>query len=64
MPETVSECGIDHSLFQTCHHYLIFAKISANMSLPPSYSREVWDYENANVKGIQKFISFFNREKV
>ena len=25
-PKIVSECGIDHSLFQTCHHNLIFAK--------------------------------------
>ena len=33
-PEIVSECGTDHPLFQTCHHNLIFAKISANVSLP------------------------------
>ena len=37
--------------------------ISANISLPPSYSREVWDYKNANVKGIQKSTSLFNWEK-
>ena len=30
--EIVSECGIDHSLLQTCYHNLIFAK-----SLPASY---------------------------
>ena len=33
------------------------------MSLPPNYSREVWDYKNANVEGIQKSISLFNQEK-
>ena len=33
-PEIVSECGIDHSFFQTCDHNLIFANISANMSVP------------------------------
>ena len=37
--------------------------ISANVSLPPSYSREVWDCKNANVKGIQKSTSLFNWEK-
>ena len=30
--EIVNECGIDHSLLQTCYHNLIFAK-----SLPASY---------------------------
>ena len=37
--------------------------ISANVSLPPSYSREVWDYKTANVEGIQKSTSLFNWEK-
>ena len=40
-PEIVSECGIDHSFVQTCHHKPIFAKISANMSFPPNYNGEV-----------------------
>ena len=62
-PEIVSECGIDHYFFQTCHHNLIFAKISANVSLSQNYSREVWDYKNANVEGIRKSISLFNWEK-
>ena len=39
--EIISECGIDHSFAPTCHHNLIFTKISANMSLPPSYSKEI-----------------------
>ena len=56
-PETVSECGIDHSLFQTCHHSLIFAKISAKESA----SRNVWDYKSANVEGVQKSISLFEK---
>ena len=37
--------------------------ISANISLPPGYSREVWDYKNANVEEIQKPTSLFNWEK-
>ena len=52
-----------HHAVITCHHNLIFAKVSANVSLPPNYSREVWDYKNANVEGIQKSISLFNQEK-
>ena len=62
-PEFVLEYGIDHSLFQTCHHNIIFAKISAKFALPPDYEREVWDYKKANIDGIQKSISLFNWER-
>ena len=62
-PELISEYGIDHSLFQTCHHNLIFGKINAKIPVPPAYSREVWDYKNANAEGIQKSISRFNWKK-
>ena len=54
-PEIVSECQIDHSLFQTGHFNFIFAKISANISLPPSYSKKVQDQNNVTVEGIQTF---------
>ena len=33
-PELISEYGIDHSLFQTCHHNLIFGKINAKIPVP------------------------------
>ena len=33
------------------------------MPFSPSYSREDWDYKNANVEGIQNSISLFNWEK-
>ena len=59
----VNECGINHSLFQKCHHNLTFAKVSANVSLHPNYSKEFCDYKNTNVEGIQKSISLFNWEK-
>ena len=60
-PELVSEYGIGHSLFQTCHHKLIFGKIKAKIPVSPACSREVWDYKNA--KDIQKCISLFNWKK-
>ena len=62
-PEFVLEYGIDHSLFQTCHHNIIFAKTSAKFALPPDYDREVWDYKKANIDGMQKSISLFNWER-
>ena len=54
-PEIVNECRISHSLFQTCH---------ANMLFPLSYSTEGRHYKIANVEGIKKSISLFNRENV
>ena len=33
-PELISEYGIDHSLFQTCHHNLIFGKINTKIPVP------------------------------
>ena len=61
-PEFVTEYGIDYSLFHTCHHNIIFAKISSKISLPPDYEGEVWDYKKANIDSIQKSISLFNWE--
>ena len=37
-PELISEYGIDHSLFQTYHHNLIFGKINAKIPVPPAYT--------------------------
>ena len=49
--------------FQTCHRNLIFGKINAKIHVPRAYSREVWDYKNANAEGIQQSISRFNWKK-
>ena len=62
-PELISEYGIGHSLFQTCHHKLIFGKINAKVPVSPTCSREVWDYKNVNAEGIQKCIFLFNWKK-
>ena len=61
--ELISEYGIDHSLFQTCHHNLISGKFNPKIPVPLAYSREVWDYKNANAEGIQQSISRFNWKK-
>ena len=62
-PEFVTEYGIDYSLFHTCHHHIIFAKISSKIFLPPDYEGEVWDYKKANIDSIEKSISLFNWER-
>ena len=62
-PELISEYVIDDSLFQTCHHNLIFGNINVKIPVPPAYSREFWNYRNGNAEGIQQSISRFNWKK-
>ena len=46
--------GVDPTLYKTCHHNLIFGKISSNTPLNPPFYRDIWDYKRANVEMIQK----------
>ena len=58
--DMVSDCEIDRFLIQTCH---LFLQRSMLKLCSPSYSREVWDYKYANVKGIKNSISLFSWKK-
>ena len=48
----IRETGAELSIFEKCHHNLIYGIIDFKAPLPPSYLREVWDYKNANVNHI------------
>ena len=56
----ISNHGVDVSIFDKCHHNIIFGKIDILVPLPPIFVREVWDYSKANVEHIKKAISNFN----
>ena len=56
----ISNHGVDVSIFDKCHHNIIFGKIDISVSLPPIFVREVWHYRKANVEHIKKAISNFN----
>ena len=49
----ISNCSVDFSIVERCHHNIIFGKI--NIPLPPSYVCETWDYSSANSKNIAKY---------
>ena len=51
----VKDSGVELSLFDKCHHNIIFGKVNLKIPLP-AYTREVWSYEKANVEGIQRSI--------
>ena len=59
----LSNYSVDLSLFEKCHHNIIFGKINIRVLLPPSYVCEVWDYSSANAKNIQKAVLNFDWEK-
>ena len=56
----VTDNGVDPTLYKTCHHNLIFGKISSNIPLHPPFYRDIWDYKRANVEMIQKAITDYN----
>ena len=59
----ISKYGVDASLFDKCHHNVIYGKINIRVPLPPVIIREVWNYSKADVQNIQKAILGFNWRK-
>ena len=59
----ISKHGVDVTIFDKCHHNIIYGKINIRVPLPPTYVREVWDYRKTNVENIKKAISNFNWNK-
>ena len=56
----VVESGTHPSLYNTCHHQIIYAKISFMINLPPPYEREIWHYNRAQVELIKRSIMNFD----
>ena len=61
---TVSNYGVDVSIFDKCHHNIFFGKVKIRVPFPPVYIHEVWNYSQANVENIKYAISNFNWSKV
>ena len=56
-PSFSSASGVELSLYEKCHHTLIYGKINFIVPLPQPYIREVWYYKNAKVENIQQSVS-------
>ena len=50
----ISKYGVDASIFDKCHHNIIYGKIDIHVPLPPKYVREIWDHSKADVQNIKK----------
>ena len=62
-PNLVFESGIHPTLYNKCHHQIIYAKLSLKIYFPPSYRREVWHYNRAQGDLIQKSIALFDWDR-
>ena len=60
---TISNYGVDVSIFDKCCHNIIFGKSYISAPLPPVYIHKVWNYSQANVENIKYVISNFNWSK-
>ena len=59
----ITNYGVDVSIFDKCHHNIIYGNINTRVPLPPTYVQEVWDYKKANIENIKKAISNFDWNK-
>ena len=59
----ISNYGADLSIFEKCHHDIIFGKINFRIPLPSCNVREVWDHRKTNVERMQKAIQPFDLVK-
>ena len=59
----ISKYGVDASLFDKCHHIVIYSKINIRVHFPPVFIRVILNYSKADVQNIQKAILDFNWEK-
>ena len=59
-PNLVINSGVNPSLYQNCHHQIIFAQINLKVYYLPPYKRLVWDYKKANIDAIILALKSFN----
>ena len=62
-PNLVLNCGVHPSLYQRCHHEIVYAIIDLKVDFPPPYERIVWDYSKAKKELINQCISQFDWDR-
>ena len=54
---------LNHQFMKNVLITFIYGTLNFNITVPPPYYREVWDYKRANAGNIQKAISIFDWQK-
>ena len=62
-PNLVMSSGINSSLYQNCHHQIIFSKFNLKVHYLPLYEREVWIFKKANTDHIKRVINGFTQKR-
>ena len=55
--------GVHSSLHPNCHLQITFVKFNLKIYDPPTYKREIWHHEKANVDHIRRSIDEFSWER-
>ena len=58
-PNLVLNSGVRASPDPTCKHQITFCKINFSIPPPPTYNREVWRFNEANIPSIKRAVSQF-----
>ena len=56
--------GVEQTIYNKCHHNIIYGSLNLNIPLPPPYYREVSNYKNTDPVCIQRAISLVNWNNV
>ena len=59
-PNMVLNSGVHPSLYEKCHHQIVFAEVSLKIEFPPPYERNIWDYDKADNNLINQCIQQFD----
>ena len=59
-PNLISESGVHSSLFDRCHHQIIYAKLNLKINFPKPYERLIWDFSRANINAIKRSLHNIN----
>ena len=57
----VKSCGYKLSIYEKCHHNIIYETFSFDIPLPSSYYGHVWGYKHANTESVQKSVSVLDK---
>ena len=63
-PNLSVESETQPSLHPNCHHQIIYAKFNLEVLYPPTYTREVWHYQDSNLDLIRGSINEFDWVRV
>ena len=59
-PTLVFESGVRSSLYLSCPHKIAFPKFNLKIYYPPSYSRKIWHFKEAETVLTRRVLNDFN----